>query len=96
MTDPYEVLGLSRDADEAAIRRRYLELVRQYSPEREPQRFAEIRSAYDHLRDPVVNLETRLFDHRSWHTLDALLAESQHDVRARRIPTQTLLSLGQP
>ena len=42
MSDPYEVLGLPRFADEAEIRRRYLELVRQFSPDRDPSRFAEI------------------------------------------------------
>ena len=40
MTDPYEVFGLPDDSDDEAIRRRYLELVRQYPPEHQPQRFA--------------------------------------------------------
>jgi hypothetical protein len=31
MTDPYAELGLPADADDAAIRRRYLELVKQFS-----------------------------------------------------------------
>src|SRR5438270_521051 len=30
MTEPYDVLGLPADADDEAIRRRYLELVRQF------------------------------------------------------------------
>ena len=34
MSDPYEVLGLPGDADDETIRRRYLELVRQFTPER--------------------------------------------------------------
>ena len=42
MTDPYEVLGLPRFADETEIRKRYLELVRQFSPDRDPVRFTEI------------------------------------------------------
>ena len=46
MTDPYAVLGLSPDSDDAAIRRRYLELVRQYTPEHHPKKFAEIRAAF--------------------------------------------------
>jgi DnaJ-domain-containing protein 1 len=95
MTDPYEVMGLARNADPEAVRRRYLELVRQHTPEREPQRFAAIREAYDQLRDPVINLENRLFSNVATQTLDGLVAECQPDVRARRLPTSILLSLAQ-
>ena len=58
MSDPYEVLGLPRQADEAEIRRRYLELVRQFSPDRAPTEFAAIRAAYDAVRDPALRLDT--------------------------------------
>ena len=40
MTDPYAVLGLPADSDDETIRRRYLELVRQFSPEHHPEKFA--------------------------------------------------------
>ena len=43
MADPYGVLGLPADADDEVIRRRYLELVRQYTPEQNPEKFAAIR-----------------------------------------------------
>ena len=94
MNDPYEVLGLDPSADLATIRRRYLELVRQNSPEREPERFAAIRAAYDELRDPIKSLEKRLFELEAAYTFDSLLKQVQPDVRARRIPTDTLLALG--
>ncbi len=42
MIDAYETLGLPNDADEAQIRTRYLELVREFPPDRAPERFAEI------------------------------------------------------
>ena len=87
MRDPHEVLGLSHDADAETIRRRYLELIREYSPERSPREFGEIRGAYDRLRDPVVYLESRLFDVTAAHSLESLLAELQPDVRRQRIPT---------
>jgi len=51
--DPFQVLGLSRDAGEAEVRARYLELVKQFPPEREPEKFREIRSAYDAANDPL-------------------------------------------
>ena len=96
MRDPHEVLGLDHDADAETIRGRYLELVRQYPPERHPQEFSEIRAAYDRLRDPVVYLEHRLFSVTASRTLDSLLADLQPDVRSQRLPTDLLLSLARP
>lgn len=45
----YEVLGISPNADAKEIKRAYFRLVRQYSPETNPERFQEIREAYEHL-----------------------------------------------
>ena len=59
MIDPYETMGLSPQADEREIRDRYLDLVRQFPPDREPERFASIRAAYEQLRDPAVRLRSR-------------------------------------
>ncbi|MEO8496470.1 MAG: DnaJ domain-containing protein [Planctomycetota bacterium] len=93
MNDPYQVLGISPAADEAAVRARYLELVREFPPDREPERFAEIREAYDQVRDPVVSLERRLFDVSAHFTFESLIAEARPNVRSSRIPTSLLLSL---
>jgi DnaJ-class molecular chaperone len=95
MTDPYEVLGLGPEAGEDEIRQKYLALVREFPPEREPKRFAEIREAYDQLRDPLVSLERRLFDLTAVDTLDTLLAAERQRQRGRRLPTPVLLSLGE-
>jgi curved DNA-binding protein CbpA len=95
MTDPYEVLGLDRDADETAIRKRYLELVRQYPPDRDPQRFGEIREAYEKLRDPAERMNALLFDLKSTDSMDIILSELRNRLRKARIPTKTLLSLAE-
>ncbi len=94
MHDPYEVLGLDHSAEPEVIRRRYLELVRRHSPEREPERFAAIRQAYDEIRDPIVSLQHRLFSVEAAYTFDSLLEQVRPDLHARRIPTQTLLAIG--
>ena len=39
MRDPFTVLGVAEDADDAEIRRRYLALVRDFPPDRDPDRF---------------------------------------------------------
>jgi curved DNA-binding protein CbpA len=95
MADPYEILGASRGSSEGDIRRRYLELVRQYPPDRDPERFTEIHQAYEKLRDPVVRLESKLFDLESSETLADVMADVRRRLRKSRIPTQTLLSLAE-
>lgn len=95
MVDPYETLGVARGASEADVRRRYLELVRQYPPDRDPQRFADIYQAYEKLRDPTVRLESRLFDLESGDTIATIMTDIRQRVRKMRIPTQTLLSLAE-
>jgi len=62
MPDPYQVLGLPPESGDDAIRRRYLELVRQFPPERHPERFAAVRQAYETLRDLDARLSYRLFE----------------------------------
>lgn len=95
MSDPYDVLGLPRHAGEEEIRRRYLELVRESPPDRDPERFAAVRAAYDAVRDPVRRLEAQLFELDSSDTLDMFIS----DVRARlfqhRISLDTLLALAE-
>ncbi|MDE3130554.1 MAG: DnaJ domain-containing protein, partial [Acidobacteriota bacterium] len=56
-TDYYEVLGVSHDADQDAIRRAYRKLARQYHPDLNAdhdaeERFKELGEAYEVLSDP--------------------------------------------
>jgi len=57
MKDPYEILGVQRTADEAAIRAAYRKMAKKHHPDVNPgkpeaaARFGEISSAYDLLSD---------------------------------------------
>lgn len=57
MEDPYEILGVKRDATEAAIRAAYRKLAKRYHPDVNPgnpeaaERFKSIAAAYDLLSD---------------------------------------------
>jgi DnaJ-class molecular chaperone len=57
MKDPYDILGVARTADEAAIRAAYRKLAKKHHPDVNPgkadaaARFGEISSAYDLLSD---------------------------------------------
>lgn len=95
ISDPYHVLGVGPDTGPDEIRQRYLALVREFPPEREPQRFAQIREAYDQLRDPVASLERRLLNTTAIDTFDTLLAAERQRQGRRRLPTSLLLSLAE-
>jgi curved DNA-binding protein CbpA len=95
MTSPHEVLGLPDDADEAVVRDRYLQLVREFPPERAPERFAAIRAAYDELRDPARRLERQLFSPRTSDSFEALQANLLGRLRSARMPYDVLLSLAE-
>jgi curved DNA-binding protein CbpA len=55
--DHYAVLGISKDADQAAVRRAFRKLARRYHPDvgegSSSDRFREITEAYETLRDPI-------------------------------------------
>jgi curved DNA-binding protein CbpA len=93
MTDPYQILELPPDSDDEAIRRRYLELVRRFSPERHPEKFAAVRAAYERLRDLDTRLRYRLFEAGKNETVDALIEEITCGQPRRRIPLETLLAM---
>jgi curved DNA-binding protein CbpA len=93
MVDPHTILEVSPDIDEAGLRQRYLELVRQNPPEKHPRRFAEIREAYEQLRDPAKRLEMQLFQIHGSESLDDVIADLRSRVQGTRIPTEMLLSL---
>ncbi len=72
MNDPWAVLGLTADATDAELRVRYVELTKQHPPDRDPQRFEQIRAAYDAARDRQAQLEERAFGPPPLDDLDQL------------------------
>src|SRR5580692_445113 len=95
MTDPFEILGLPVDSDDDAIRRRYLELVKRFSPEHHPEKFAGIRQAYESLKDLDTRLRYRLFEAGKQESIEALIEELQCKTARRRLSLSSLLSVAQ-
>jgi curved DNA-binding protein CbpA len=93
VSDPYRVLGLPPDSDDAAIRQRYLELVRRFTPEHQPEKFVAVRAAYDCLRDLDSRLRHRLFEAGKNETVDAILEELTCRSSRRRVSLKQLLSV---
>ena len=49
--NPYLVLGVAPDADDAAIRRAYLDAIKLAPPEHQPKRFQALNAAYEQIKD---------------------------------------------
>jgi curved DNA-binding protein CbpA len=65
-SNPYTVLGLSREASADDIKKAYFALVRAHPPERDPGNFKRIRAAYERLRDPEQRAEADMMLLRAW------------------------------
>ena len=93
MVDPYSVLGVEPDADDETIRRRYLELVREFPPERHPERFAAVRGAYERLKDLDARVRHRLFEQGKRDGIDELIEDMACRTPRRRLGLQALLQM---
>ena len=62
MTDPYLILGVAADADDAAIEAAYLAGIRRYPPELNPDQFEALRGAFEKIRTRRDRLTYELFD----------------------------------
>lgn len=83
---PYDLLGIAPTADDKTIRSAYLESIKAYPPDREPERFKEIANAYESIKDAKKRLEFYLFDKDIPITrpIDIVLLQIQ---RTRKPPT---------
>jgi DnaJ-class molecular chaperone len=62
MTDPYRVLGVPDTANDEAVRVAYLAAIRACPPERDRERFEEVRAAYESIATERVRLAHAMFD----------------------------------
>ena len=95
MNDPFEVLGLSIDAEPEEVRRKYLQLVREFPPDREPERFAEIRKAYEELADPLARWERVLFRIPDSEAFEALAGDMRRALHRLHCSSDKLLKLAE-
>lgn len=92
MNDPYRILDLPADADNEAVRERYLELVRRWPPDHAPEKFVAVRQAYEQLRDRDARLRYRLFGGTPGQGLESLIEEARSRPR-RRVSLKELLAV---
>lgn len=75
MPNPYVVLAVPETASDDVIKKAYLEKVRAHPPERDPEQFQVIRSAYESIRSQADRLRYQLF-YQEPPTLVELLSEA--------------------
>ncbi|OWK45032.1 J domain-containing protein [Fimbriiglobus ruber] len=92
MSDPYETLGVPIDATDDVLRKRYLELIREFTPEHHPERFAAIRAAYEKIKDVDARTKYRLFETGAGDTIEGLIEEVTCRTPRRRFGLNSLLT----
>ena len=80
-SDPYAVLGISRNADDERIRAAYVAKVKQFPPDRSPAEFELVRDAYNVLRDRRRRAQHMLFSVDLEVSLQSLLDGIDNDRR---------------
>ena len=61
MLHHYLILGLTPEANSEQIKNRYLELVKTFPPEKEPEKFRQINTAYEALKNRRNRIKSRMF-----------------------------------
>ncbi len=90
--NPFTTLGVDENAGDDEIRRRYLELVRAWPPDREPEKFQALRQAYEAVSGPRQRLEWKLL-HTSTSALSRLKLHCLADPDAQqRRPTEAAMT----
>jgi DnaJ-class molecular chaperone len=87
--DPFATLGVDENAGDEPIRRRYLELVRAWPPDREPEKFQALREAYEAISGPrqraawkLLHTSTAALSHLKLHCLTGSEAQQRRPTEA--------------
>lgn len=85
MKNLYEILNINKDSSKKEIKERYTILVRKYTPEKNPQKFAEIREAYEILCNPIqrqeYNIELEIELKKRIEILKKIESEAELDLK---------------
>ncbi len=93
--DAFEILGLDNGADDAAIRKAYLDAVKTHTPDVDPDNFKRCSRAYELIKDEDARLHYWLFnmDVDTHRPMDAVI-DSFHVSRVRKpLPFNDLMRM---
>ncbi len=75
MISYYLTLGVTLEANDHEIRKKYLTLIKQHTPEKSPDRFQQVTTAYEKIKSSRARIRTALFEIiENANTESALLA----------------------
>ncbi|MFB3895940.1 MAG: tetratricopeptide repeat protein [bacterium] len=57
----YQILQIPKEATEDEIKHAYIQLVKKHPPEIDPDKFIQVRKAYENLKDPIKRAREDLF-----------------------------------
>ncbi|MEA3641164.1 MAG: DnaJ domain-containing protein [Lamprobacter sp.] len=96
MADPFLVLGIDSDADDAAVEAAYRSAIKRCPPDRDPAAFQAVREAYEQLRTRRDRIAYRLFETTPPQPID-ILRRAQVSRRAAQSTTPSAAKLdGKP
>jgi len=87
MQNPFTILNIAETADDDAIKKAYLQQVREHPPERDSERFQAIRTAYEMLKTRRDRLRYRLFQQKKLDPV-GLMATALQPGPVRRLTEQ--------
>ncbi len=89
MKTPYTVLAIPETADDKAVKKAYLEAVRQNPPDRHPNQFRRIRRAYEQIATKKDRLRYELFDNTCPDRMDIAEALFRHNKGGGKLTEKT-------
>jgi DnaJ-class molecular chaperone len=92
MKSAFETLDLSEDADDTEVKAAYLQKTKLFPPDQAPDRFQEIRQAYDAIKDQRSRIHYQLF-HRQDTDLSQLVNCAFKNVKPVEINHQQIKKL---
>lgn len=87
MPDPFLILGVDPDADDAAVEAAYRSAIKRNPPDRAPAVFQAVREAYERLRTQRDRIAYRLFETEPPQPVD-LLRRAEATRRATQSATK--------
>lgn len=92
MKNPYTVLQVLSSATDTEIKEAYVKLVKKYPPERSPERFKEIRKAYETILSSKDRIAFTLFSVEEV-TPEHLMEDFFHKEQRNRVAPGELIDI---
>jgi curved DNA-binding protein CbpA len=96
MKTPYEILGIPENCNDKTVKQGYLEMVKKFSPERFPDDFQRVRTAFEQIKTEQDRVALALFDKTLPDPAEVIreLTTGETNARPDEQTLQKLLAIG--